>query len=149
MIKLQAIGHLGKDATVNQVNGQHVVNFSVCHTEKFKDSQGNVKEKSIWVECAKWSSSEQAVAKYLLKGTQVYVEGSPEVKTFSKNDGSTGHSLTLRVFDLQLLGGKKDGGNGQQATPAQQTDQQPAQKDQAGYKPVPNASGELVDDLPF
>jgi len=147
MIKLQAIGHLGKDATANQVTGQHVINFSVCHTEKFKGSDGEMKEKTIWVECSKWSASEQKVAQYLKKGTLVYVEGTPEVKTFAKNDGSTGHSLTLRVFDLQLLGGGKKEGeaiNTQTQSPAKEIPQQ-----QSGYKPVPAAEGEPIDELPF
>jgi single-strand DNA-binding protein len=55
MIKIQVIGHLGKDAIVNNVNGKTVINFSVCHTEKFKDTQGNLKEKTVWCECAQWN----------------------------------------------------------------------------------------------
>ena len=55
MIKLQAIGHLGKDATTNAVNGKNVINFSVAHTEKYKDQQGNQKEKTVWVECSYWT----------------------------------------------------------------------------------------------
>ena len=40
MLKIFAIGHLGKDATVNNVNGKNVINFSVAHTEKWNDAQG-------------------------------------------------------------------------------------------------------------
>ena len=105
MIKLQVIGHLGKDCVTNTVQGKNVINFSVAHTEKFKDQQGNQKDKTIWVECAYWTDR-TAIAPYLRKGTQVYVEGSPEVKTYPKNDGTTGSSLTLRVFSVQLLGGR-------------------------------------------
>jgi hypothetical protein len=35
MIKLQVIGHLGRDGVVNNVNGKNVINFSVAHAEKF------------------------------------------------------------------------------------------------------------------
>ena len=41
MIKLQVIGNLGKDCIVNTVNGKNVINFTVAHTEKYRDSQGN------------------------------------------------------------------------------------------------------------
>ena len=37
MIKLQVIGNLGKDCITNTVNGKTVMNFTVAHTEKFKD----------------------------------------------------------------------------------------------------------------
>ena len=105
MIKLQVIGNLGKDCITNTVNGKSVMNFSVAHTEKFRDSQGVQKDKTNWVDCAYWSDR-TAVAPYLKKGTQVYVEGTPEVRTYPKNDGTTGVSLTLRVLSVQLLGNR-------------------------------------------
>ena len=76
MIKLQAIGHLGKDCVVNTVNGKSVINFTVAHSEKFKDASGVQKDRTIWVDCAYWTDR-TAVAPYLKKGTQVYVEGNP------------------------------------------------------------------------
>jgi single-strand DNA-binding protein len=109
MIKLQVIGNLGKDCITNNVNGKTVMNFNVAHTEKFRDAQGNQKDKTIWVECAYWSDR-TGIAPYLKKGTQVYVEGNPEVRTYTKNDGTNGASLTLRVVSVQLLGSKPDGG---------------------------------------
>jgi single-strand DNA-binding protein len=111
MIKLQVIGNLGKDCITNTVNGKSVMNFNVAHTEKFRDNQGVQKDKTIWVECAYWSDR-TAVAPYLKKGTQVYVEGTPEVRTYTKNDGTTGVSLTLRVQSVQLLGSRGESGGG-------------------------------------
>ena len=32
MLKTQAIGHLGNDAVVNNVNGKNVINFNVAHS---------------------------------------------------------------------------------------------------------------------
>lgn len=122
MLKLQVIGHLGKDATVNNVNGKNVINFSVAHTEKFKDQQGNQTEKTVWVECAKWGET-TGVAPYLKKGTQVYAEGTPEVRTWESN-GKSGVSLQLRVISLQLLGsGQQQGATATQSAPATQQPQ--------------------------
>ncbi|MDB5231218.1 MAG: ssb [Chitinophagaceae bacterium] len=111
MIKLQAIGHLGKDAIVNNVNGKSVINFSIAHTEKFKDASGQAKEKTTWVECAYWTDR-TAIAPYLKKGQQVYVDGTPEIRTYTKNDGTNGTSLALRVLTVQLLGGRTENGDG-------------------------------------
>src|SRR3954464_3633306 len=107
MIKLQVIGNLGKDCVVNTVNGKNVINFTVAHTEKYRDSQGNNQEKTTWVECAYWADK-TGIAPYLQKGTQVYVEGTPEVRSFTRNDGTAGASLSLRVREVQLLGRKGD-----------------------------------------
>lgn len=138
MIKLQVIGHLGKDCVVNTVSGKSVINFNVAHTEKYKDSQGVAQEKTIWVECAYWTDR-TAVAPYLTKGTQVFVEGSPEVKTFNKQDGSLGHSLSLRVRDVQLLGSSR---RNDQSFSQQNESQKP------GVSATSDVS-EAVDDLPF
>src|SRR5258708_22689735 len=111
MIKLQIIGRLGKDCVVNTVGGKNVINFSAAHSEKYKDSQGTQQEKTIWVDCAYWTDR-TAIAQYLTKGTQVFVEGSPEIRTFTRQDGTAGASLSLRVREVQLLGSSKDNSGG-------------------------------------
>ncbi|HEY8972202.1 MAG TPA: single-stranded DNA-binding protein [Puia sp.] len=146
MIKLQVIGNLGKDCVTNTVNGKNVINFNVAHTEKFRDAQGNQKDKTIWVECAYWTDR-TGIAPYLKKGTQVYAEGTPEVRTYPKNDGTTGVSLTLRVQSVQLLGsrgseggssygGSSEGGYGSQSAAPSRV-------------PSPGDITEPIDDLPF
>ncbi|MFN7540896.1 MAG: single-stranded DNA-binding protein, partial [Bacteroidota bacterium] len=68
-------------------------------------AQGNPKDKTIWVDCAYWTER-TAVAQYLKKGTQIYVEGQPDIRTYTTQDGRQGASLTLRVGNLQLLGSR-------------------------------------------
>src|ERR1035438_1109901 len=144
MIKLQVIGNLGKDCVTNTVNGKNVINFNVAHTEKFRDAQGNQKEKTIWVDCAYWTDR-TGIAPYLKKGQQVYAEGSPEVRTYPKNDGTTGVSLMLRVFSVQLLGGKT-GGDYSGVAP---TNEAQSYQSAAPANTVPSASDitEPIDDL--
>ena len=109
MIKMQVIGNLGKDCIVNTVNGKNVINFTVAHTEKYRDSQGNNQEKTTWVDCAYWTDR-TGISPYLTKGKQVFVEGNPEVRTFTRQDGTSGASLSLRVREVQLLGGRGESG---------------------------------------
>jgi single-strand DNA-binding protein len=104
MIKLQVIGNLGKDCIVKEVNGKNVINFSVAHTERYKDAQGNQKERTTWVECAYWTDR-TAVAQYLTKGRTVYAEGSPEADAYTNKEGQAAATLRMRVQTVQLLGG--------------------------------------------
>lgn len=101
MILLQVIGRLGKDATTNVVNGKTVINFSVANSEKYKNAQGEMMEKTTWVECSYWTDSR--VVDYLRKGIQVYCEGSPEARAYQTNNGEARASLSLRVRSVQLL----------------------------------------------
>ncbi|MBC6490214.1 single-stranded DNA-binding protein [Flavihumibacter stibioxidans] len=159
MIKLQVIGNLGRDCTTNNVNGRTVMNFTVAHTERYRDAQGNQQERTIWVDCAYWSDR-TAVAPYLKKGTQVYVEGTPEVRTYAKNDGSTGASLSLRVQSVQLLGTKTENQGGSYGASAgaqnyggQAAAQQGYGNQQGGFSNQPISSTSVMDapgdDLPF
>ena len=91
------------------------------------------------MDCAYWTDR-TAVAPYLQKGTQVFVEGTPEVRSFTRNDGTAGASLSLRVREVQLLGRKGDNSGG---SPAMENGSYNAQQPAA-------ASGvEMADDLPF
>lgn len=144
MIKLQAIGNLGKDAQVNQVNGKNVINFTVAHTERYRDSSGGQKEKTTWVECAYWTDR-TGVVPYLKRGAQVYVEGTPEVRQFTRTDGTAGATLSLRVLSLQLVGNRADqqGGEGGHS---QQPMSGSSSNSSVSSAPMEN---DLGDDLPF
>ncbi len=148
MIKLQVIGNLGKDCVTNTVNGKNVINFNVAHTEKFRDAQGNQKDKTIWVECAYWTDR-TGIAPYLKKGTQVYAEGTPEVRTYPKNDGTTGISLTLRVQSVQLLGSRGTEGGGGGGYSGGASESYAPQGGNASRVPSANDITEPIDDLPF
>ncbi len=139
MIKLQIIGHLGGDCTQNEVNGKHVINFNVAHSEKFKDSKGDLVTRTTWVKCAYWTDR-PAIAPYLVKGTLIYAEGSPEAEAFTNKDNQPGSSLKMRVRDIQLLGGKPDGNSGSNSS--SNSNSQNATSEAA-------LSEEPADDLPF
>jgi single-strand DNA-binding protein len=143
MIKMQVIGNLGKDCTVNTVNGKNVINFTVAHTEKYRDSAGNNQEKTTWVDCAYWTDR-TALAPYLQKGKQVFVEGSPEVRSFTRNDGTAGASLSLRVREVQLLGGRGDSNIG--GSPASENTSYNSRQESPTAASV---NEDVADDLPF
>lgn len=103
---MQVIGHLGQDATVNTVNGKTVINFSVAHSEKYKNKDGVEIDKSVWVSAAYWTDRVN-VALYLKKGTQVYLEGSPEAKTYTNKNNEVIPQLQIRVAALNLLSSSK------------------------------------------
>lgn len=149
MIKLQVIGNLGKDCIVKEVNGKNVINFSVAHTERFKDAQGNQKERTTWVECAYWTDR-TAIAPYLLKGQMVFAEGSPEADGYLNKDNQPAATLRMRVQTIQLLGNRNSGDNQQNSGSsnynAAPSYSQPARPAAA---PAPASVQDAADDLPF
>ncbi|MBK7435010.1 MAG: single-stranded DNA-binding protein [Chitinophagaceae bacterium] len=144
MIKLQIIGNLGKDCIVKEVNGKNVINFSVAHTERYKDAQGNQKERTTWVECAYWTDR-TAVAQYLTKGRTVYAEGTPEADAYTNKEGQAAATLRMRVQNVQLLGGNSPDGQG--ANAGNVTNAGMSKGPVVTTTPAGNAAP--VDDLPF
>jgi single-strand DNA-binding protein len=140
MIKLQIVGNLGGDCIVKEINGKNVINFNVAHTEKYKDAQGNLKERTTWVNCAYWTDR-TAVAQYLKKGKQIYAEGSPEADGYLNKENQPAATLRMRVQNLQLLGGGNDSpqsnGGGQMASSS------------TSNATRMNEVSEAADDLPF
>lgn len=143
MIKLQILGNLGRDAEVHTHGGEVVVNFSVAHTDKYKDGNGQVVHKATWVSCS-WWTDRQSIVQYLKKGQMVWIEGVPEAKLWKdKKSGESKAFLNMRVLGLQLVGGSKPDENNQSAPAPQQA----APQTQQGY--VPMQTGVDDTDLPF
>lgn len=135
MLKLIGNFNLGSDATVSTVSSKQVVNFSICHSESYKDSSGVLHEQSTWAN-ASWWVERTTIAQYLKKGTQVLIDGVPSVKTYVNKNGVTVAQLNIRVNSLQLL-----------SKPKEQVPQDTTQTDSN----IPPTSHDPlnVDDLPF
>lgn len=156
MLKMIVTGNLGKDATLNVVNGKNVINMTVAHTQKFKDAQGNLQEKTTWIDASYWTDK-TAVQPYLTKGKKVLLEGEPGVRGYAKSDGTQGVAMTLRVSSCELL--STGDANAQQqpaaqpqaaANPYAQPAAQPAQPQAMPAAQVATpAAAQTMDDLPF
>jgi single-strand DNA-binding protein len=154
MIKMQVIGRLGKDATKNTVGGKNVINFSVAHSEKVRDAQGNSTDKTVWVECSYWTER-LGIFDYLKKGQQVFVEGNGDIRTYTNNDGAFGASLRLNIRDVQLLGSANNNGGNSGSDMNNVTNQGSTGNIGAPAAPVAKTATNLPtgfddnDDLPF
>lgn len=110
MIKMQLIGNIGRDAEVKEVNGRKAINFTVADNKKIVNNDGEEISKTTWVSCAMWKESNQSteLAKYLVSGTKVYVEGRPEIQMYKDSDNKTAASIKLHVTQVELISAKKE-----------------------------------------
>lgn len=148
LIRLEFIGHLGKDATINQIEGgRTVINFNVANTQKYKDRNQQLCEKTVWISCSYWTKN-TAIAPYLLKGTQVYIEGEPGADWYNANRTGTDGivaQLKCNVRAINLLGKANSGG---QPQGGQQRSPQPNNHGMTTVHTPPDIT-EPIDDLPF
>jgi single-strand DNA-binding protein len=64
MKQLSIIGHIGQDATIKEVNGNHFVDFSVAVNERYKKNDGTEVESTQWFSC---STKNLKLAEFLKK----------------------------------------------------------------------------------
>lgn len=102
MLKMQTIGYIGKDAVSQNYGGRNVINFNLAHSEKYKGQDGQPVDKTVWIDCSYWTDK-TAILPYLKKGCQVYIEGTPEIKTYMSKDNKATGVLSCRVLSIYIL----------------------------------------------
>ena len=107
--KVILIGNLGKDAeTKFTPNGTSVATFSIATSWRQKDQQtGEWKDHTDWHNIVLWRA--ENVAPYLTKGTQVYVEGRLQTRSYENKEGKKVYVTEVVANELILLGGRRGG----------------------------------------
>jgi single-strand DNA-binding protein len=145
------IGHVGQDPEVRYVgeasNGTKVATFRVATTEKYKDRDGNIKENTEWHSVVAWRNLADIVEKYVRKGSQLYIEGKLQTRSWEDKTGVTRYVTDIAANTIQLLGKKETGtATPPQADPYVQGAKGMAQKVAAPSMPQMDNP---EDDLPF
>ena len=103
------VGRIGKDAVTRVTQkGESVTGFSLAMDDGFGDNK-----KTLWFDCSGWGKRYEAVAQYLVKGAQVWIVGEQGER---EHEGKT--YKTLRLTQLDLVGGKRDDATQRGANPA-------------------------------
>ncbi len=114
--KVMLIGNLGRDAeTRHTPSGAAVTNFSIATARRIKDQSGEWRDETDWHDIVLWRG--ENVAPYLLKGTQVYVEGRLQTRSWEDQSGQKKYRTEVVVDGNQGLmllsgGGRGEGGGG-------------------------------------
>jgi single-strand DNA-binding protein len=114
--KVILVGRLGRDPEVrNFQNGGRVVNLRLATSERFKDREGNMQERTEWHSVAIFNEKLGEIAeKYLRKGSEVYIEGQLETRKWQDQSGQDRYTteIVLRQYrgELALVGGRGTGG---------------------------------------
>ena len=153
--KVILVGNLGADPDTRYMpSGGAVTNLSVATSESWKDKQtGEPKERTEWHKVAMFGKLAEIAAEYLRKGSQVYIEGSLQTRKWQDKDGNDRYTTEIKARDMQMLGGRGEGGGGGGSRPARGGGRPAQQYDDAysapadSYSPGPSAPPE--DDIPF
>ncbi len=110
--KVILVGNLGKDPEVRHIDGGNVVaNFSIATTEGYRDKNGERRERTEWHNVVLWRGLAGVAEKYLKKGSQVYIEGRLQTRSWEDKDGNTRYTTEVIGNNLVMLGRASNDGS--------------------------------------
>ncbi|HPT43222.1 MAG TPA: single-stranded DNA-binding protein [Paludibacteraceae bacterium] len=136
------VGNVGKEPEVRYLEKNvAVANFTLATTERGYTMQNGtqVPDRTEWHNVVAWRNLAEIVEKYVRKGTQVYVEGKIQTRSWEK-DGVKRYTTEIYAETIQLLGKRPEQAEVNGGTA-------PVAAVQASAEPPVMGAGE--DDLPF
>jgi len=104
------VGNVGKDPEVRYLEkGVAVANFTLATTERGYTTQSGIQvpERTEWHNIVAWRGLAELAEKYIRKGTQLYVEGKIQTRTWEK-DGIKRYTTEIYADTINLLGKKPE-----------------------------------------
>ena len=141
--KVMLIGNLGKDPeTMRFDNGGIIVKFPLATSDKYKDRDGNLVERTEWHNIIVGRRGLAEVCeKYLRKGQKVYLEGELRTRKWEDQDGNPRYSTEINVREMTMLSAREGSDSGNRP--------ESAMASAPASSPTAANSQNDVDDLPF
>lgn len=103
--KVILVGNVGRDPELRYTQGgQPVASFSVATNERFKDRDGNWKDRTEWHRIVAWARLAEICGEYLRKGSQVYIEGRIQTRDWEDKEGNKRQTTEIVALTMQMLG---------------------------------------------
>lgn len=111
--KVILIGNCGRDPEVRYMpSGDAMANMTIATNESWKDRQtGEQQERTEWHNVVFFGRLAEIAGQYLRKGRPVYVEGSLRTRKWQDQNGQDRWTTEIRANEMQMLGGRDDGGS--------------------------------------
>lgn len=107
--KVLLIGNVGKDPEIRHLeSGATVATFTLATTERYKDRNGESVEQTEWHSIVAWSKLADLAEKFIVKGSQIYVEGRIRSRRYTNQSGEEKYVTEIVADGIQLLG-KREG----------------------------------------
>lgn len=134
--KVQIIGRLTRDPEIRTTpTGQNVASFSVATSFSWTDQAGAKKEQTEFHNVVAWRKLADIIGQYLKKGSQVYIEGRLQTRSWDDQKSGGKKYRTEIVADNMIMLGSKPNSAPQTQQESGPTDENPIKIDN--------------DDLPF
>ena len=111
--KIIIVGNLGRDPELRYTpQGIAVCSFSMATNEKRKDKSGELQDITTWFKVTLWRQQAENAAKYLTKGSPVYIEGRLRIEEWTDRENNNRYTLDVQATDMQFISSRGEGTGG-------------------------------------
>lgn len=148
--KVLLIGNLTRDPEVRMMsNGRPVCNFGLAMNRSYKDSDGNRKDETTFVDVECFGPRAEAVGRFFSKGRSIFVEGRLKLDQWESKEGEKRSALRVVLDNFEFVDSKQDAPGAavrsSDNTNASQTDKKVSATPQKESRNDPD----LDEDVPF
>ena len=111
--KVMLLGNLGRDPELRFTqSGQAILNMRIATNESFTNRDGERQDRTEWHSVILWGKRGEALNKILSKGSQVFIEGRLQTRSWEDKEGKKRYSTEINAINLILVGSRGQGGGG-------------------------------------
>lgn len=112
--KVLLMGNLTRDIELRSVgSGQQVAKISIAVNRSFTLPSGEKREEVTYVDCEAWGKQAETMAKYLVKGRPIFIEGRLKLDQWEdKNGGGKRSAMRVVVEEFRFVDSRPGGGGG-------------------------------------
>jgi single-strand DNA-binding protein len=108
--RVMLLGNLGADPELRMTNGgQAVLKLRLATSETYLDRNKVRQERTEWHSVVVWGKRAEALAKFLTKGSRIFVEGGLRTSSYDDKEGNKRYKTEVVANNIILSGG---GGGG-------------------------------------
>lgn len=102
--KVQLIGNLGQDPDVKTIGeDKKVAHISVATNENYRNAKGEKVTETQWHNVVAWGKLADIAEKFLLKGTEVVIEGKLINRNYTDKQGVKRYITEVQANELLIL----------------------------------------------
>ena len=107
--KVQLIGHLGAAPEIKVFDtDKKVANLSIAVNDRYKNAKGDWVDETQWFNLVAWSKLAQYAEQYLLKGSEIAIEGRIVNKSYTDKNDIKRATNEIIISEILLLNKAKD-----------------------------------------
>jgi single-strand DNA-binding protein len=111
--RVMLLGNLGADPELRYTQaGKAVLNMRLATTESYLDANKVRQERTDWHNVVLWGKRGEALAKFLTKGSTIFVEGGLRTSSYDDKEGNKRYKTEVHATNIILAGRGRGGGGG-------------------------------------